>query len=237
MNSEHITLLGLNSGVVSMPEYCPISVKAEKNRPIYNNYPVTNEQMFLSSRNVYLLVHHIISLNVKNNTKTTSVVLKKKVPMYMAQWADKQKINDYEGIDSILVTMIFLNKSFLKDHPELYNRADCSGVNVFRTTSRVTDRCNRQSNKTSDDIMAHEYHTLDLSAPRETFVTNKNSRYCNAVPIWQKSMNTRHLDRSNDGLHDAESERASLSNQLHGYDMSNIIKGSTYYENYYYENL
>ena len=50
-------------------------------------------------------------------------------------------------------------------------------------------------------------------------------------------MNTRQLDRSNDGLHSAYSDRASLNNQTHGYNMDNIIKGSTSYENYYYENM
>ena len=50
-------------------------------------------------------------------------------------------------------------------------------------------------------------------------------------------MNTRHHDRCNDGLRDAIPERASLNNKIHGYDMSNIIKGSTYYENPSYENV
>ena len=218
--------------------YCPISVKAEKNKHMHNNYPVTNEQMFLSNRNTYILVHYIISLNVKNNTKTQHEILRKKIPEIMVKWAADKKINDYEDLnDNLLTTLTFLNKQFLGDHPELYNRADCSGINVYRITGRVTDRCNRQSNKRHDEMLASDYHTLDVWQPHEVFTSNKNNRYCNRVPIWQKSMNTRHHDRCNDGLRDAIPERASLNNQIHGYDMSNIIKGSTYYENPSYENV
>ena len=50
-------------------------------------------------------------------------------------------------------------------------------------------------------------------------------------------MNTRHYDRCNDGLHTAYSSRASLNNQIRGYDMKEIYKGCENYENYYYENL
>ena len=50
-------------------------------------------------------------------------------------------------------------------------------------------------------------------------------------------MNIRQYDVANDGLHTATPERASLDTQIHGYDMSNIVKGSTNYENYYFEHI
>jgi len=223
---------------ITFEKYCPLSVKQEKNKPVPSNYPATNKQMFLSDRNVYILAKFIIAMNIKNNTKTPQKILERKIPAIMTKWATETHINDYEDLtDNILETLSFLNQSFLKDHPELYNRADCSGINVFRITGRTTDRCNNQANKKFDNMFAHDYHTVDWWHSQKTFTNDKQKRYNNAIPIWQKSMNTRHYDLSNDGLHDAVPERASLNNQIHGYDMSNIIKGSTYYEQPSYENL
>ena len=50
-------------------------------------------------------------------------------------------------------------------------------------------------------------------------------------------MNIRQYDKSNDGLSTANPDRASLDVFQRGYDMSNQIKESTSYENYFYENI
>ena len=57
------------------------------------------------------------------------------------------------------------------------------------------------------------------------------------IPMWQKSMNIRQYDKGNDGLHASNPYRASLDMQVRGYNMSNIIKGSEFYENYHYEHI
>jgi hypothetical protein len=238
--NEYIRLHELNSTKddLVMPGYCPISVKAEKNRPGPNKFPKTNREIFLSKKNIYNMTYYIVSLNIKNLTKCPVDELQKITPSYMVKWADDQNIDDFEYLtDDILLTLDFLNKRFLIKHSDLYDGANAKSLNVFRNTGRITDKCNRESDKKFDEMLAADYHTLDLWQPFEAFTYNKKQRYSNKIPVWQSSMNTRTLDRSNDGLHAALPERASLDNQIHGYDMSNIIKGSEYYNNYYYENI
>ena len=238
--NEYIQLHELNSTeeTLNMPGYCPISIKAKKNRPEPDQFPETNRQIFLSKKNIYNMTYYIVSLTIKNLIKYPVDELQKIIPSRMLDWADDQNIDDFEYLtDNILQTLDFLNKKFLINHSYLYDRANAKSLNVFRNTGRVTDKCNRESDKKFDEMLAADYHTLDLWQPSETSIYNKAQRYCNKIPVWQSSMNTRTLDRSNDGLHTALPERASLDNQIHGYDMSNIIKGSTYYDNHYYENI
>lgn len=221
-------------------DYCPISVKEKKNMPMYSAFPLTNSDIFLSKKNILDIIYYIASLNVKTHTKDVDISkLKVQIPKLMNQWTIDNNINDYEssGDNNIVTNLEFINKKFLLNNSILYDRCGIGEVNVFTSLGRVTDECGRQSNKKYDEMSANDYHTLDVSQPYEAFTYDKRNRYSNKIPVWQKSMQMRNYDRSNDGLHDANPDRSSLDNQIHGYDMSNIIKGSTYYENYYYENM
>jgi hypothetical protein len=182
------------------------------------------------------MVYYVTSLSKKNKS-TISVEIIKSIPTLMEKWSNKENINDWEDLtNNHLMVLKFLNKRFLTDHNGLFNK-HCNGLNVFKVKAIVTDKCGRQSLKKYDEILAADYHTIDVWQEQETSRFNKNFRYDNAIPSWQRTMNIRQYDRSNDGLHASNPVRASLNNQIHGYDMSNIIKGSTNYENYYYNNL
>ena len=219
-------------------EYYPTSVKDTNNRPIINNFPWTNSEIFLSKKNVDHMVYYMIALNTKNYTKTDPKITKRKVPPLMKKWATVTEIDDYESLDNNIITNLeFLNKKFLTDNGCLFDIANVNSLNVFQITNKVTDNCNRNYNKKFDEMLAVDYHTIDLHQYYETMTYNKNYRYKNSIPVWQRSMSTRNYDRENDGLRDANPDRASLENQIHGYDMSNIIKGSTYYDNPSYEHL
>jgi hypothetical protein len=221
-----------------MDNYCPISVKEEKNNPIKNTFDdITNEQLFLSNKNIYRVIYYVVALNNRYKTRDISKEVQKSIPKLMAKWAQKEDVNDWEDLtNDPIITLEFINKKFLKDHNALFNKKNI-GLNVFQVKDTVTDKCGNRSIKKYDEMLATDYHTLDVWQKEETSIYNKNFRYENAIPSWQRTMNTRHLDRSNDGLAASEPERASLETQIHGYDMSNIIKGSTNYENYYYNNL
>jgi hypothetical protein len=247
---EHIAIHDVNSRVqrTRASGFCPISVKSMKNKPQGTVFPRTNRQIFLSKKNVYSMIYYIVSLNLKNRTnplwkpniglKKQLDAMQKEIPIMMVDWADQQGIDDFEDLnDNILVTLEFLNKKFIINHSRMYDRAGRSDLNVFHTLGRVTDSGNKEYMKHYDEMLATDYHTLDLWQPLKIDTYDKANRYCNKFPVWQTSMNIRELDRSNDGLHAAESKRASLNNQVHGYDMSNIVKGSTFYDNYYYENI
>lgn len=250
MTSEYIKIHDLNSlyEPTNLSGYCPISVKEEQNQPQRNTFPRTNSQIFLSKKNVFGMVYYMTSLNLKNRTNPLVPAnkylykylseLQKKIPTMMIKWADEQYINKFEyAADDFIMTLKFLNKKFIINHSHLYDRENRSDLNVFHTTGRVTDECNNEFMKKYDTMLAADHHTVDTWQPLNIFTSDDKNRYGNKIPVWQRSMNTRQLDRSNDGLHSAYSDRASLNNQTRGYNMDNIIKGSTSYENYYYENM
>ena len=155
------------------------------------------------------------------------------MPNVMCEWAIKQNINNMSYInDDIVQTLDFLNNKFLLDNSILYNSSNgYSSINVYRTTDTVTDSCGTIVVKKYDKMLASEFHTLDLwNDKTESFTHNAINRYDNKIPYWQTSMNMRHYDKSNDGFHDDIPERSSLNTQINGYDMANIIKGSTIYD-------
>ena len=243
MSLEYIELHDVNSQInkLDMPWYCPISVKDEMNKPAYNDFDdMTNTQIFLSNKNIYYMIYAMVSLNRVNKTNINLNKLQEKIPKLMAEWAIKNKIDNSTYVTGDIIQILgFLNKKFLINHGCLYDRTGIHALNVFQLEDSVTDRCGRESTKKYDEMLATDYHTLNLSNDysNQIYAYDQVSRYCNKIPVWQTSMNIRHYDLSNDGLHAANPIRASLNNQTHGYDMSNIIKGSTSYENYYYENL
>lgn len=222
--------------------WCPLSVKDIKNKPINSNFDKSfndshaNESIFLSKKNIYNMIYYIIALNKLN--KTDHDILQNSIPIKMQEWADKNSINDFEDLtNNIFTKLTFLNKKFLTENGHLFDLSGSHSINVFHIKSdTVTDRCGKLSNKKYDEMLAQDYHTIDVHQSMDIFKSNANFRYDND-PKWEKNLNTRHYDRSNDGLHTSSYERASLNNQIHGYDMSEIYKGTEYYENHYYENL
>lgn len=238
MDNEFITLYDVsNKTCKPTPEYHPISIKDIANKPMLNPLDCkSNAGIFLSDKNIHDMVQFITSLNDKK-VQTHIRELRKLIPVRMVDWVRKNNINDYEGLyDDPLIMLRYLNEKFIKDNNDFYT-AQHNSVNVLKTSSNVTDRCGNVVNKKYNEMLASDYHTIDIQQRQDTYTDNNQFRNNNQIPMWQKSMNVRHYDRSNDGLQSAEMERASLDNQIHGYDMSNIIKGSTYYKHPSYEDF
>jgi hypothetical protein len=241
MTTEYIKIHDVNTfhKSANVSDYCTISVKEERNQPKKNTFPSTNRQIFLSEKNVFGVVYYMISLTLKNRTNAENnhfnkylLKLQKLIPDMMINWANKQNINKFtHASDDFIMTLKFLNKKFIITHSHLYHIENNSDLNVFHTTGRITDVCNNEFMKKYDKMLAADYHTVDTWQPLNIFIDNTQNRYNNKIPVWQRSMNTRQLDKSNDGLHSAYSDRASLNTQTRGYNMDNIIKGSTSYEN------
>ena len=66
---------------------------------------------------------------------------------------------------------------------------------------------------------------MDVWGHKEVLRSNRNFRYGNKIPVWQAAGTSNRgwgLDRSNDGLHDGNPDRASLENQIHGYILGDI---------------
>jgi len=220
---------------LAIPWYCPISIKEKNNIPMIDNFPSDNISIFLSRKNIYELMQNIISLNSFNKTniskeqnKEKLYILQQQIPIKMNNWATDNKINDYEDLnENILIRLNYLNKSFLESHGYLFDSFNKESVNVFQIDSdKVTDRSGKIFEKKYDEMLAQDYHTIDVHRPLNISKKNDNFRYNNAIPVWQKSMNTRHYDKYEiDGLQSSNSERASINTFSKGYDMSEIYKG------------
>lgn len=228
MSNEYIELYDIDD------DYTINSVKDYKNITLdnYLDY-VTNMQIFLSNKNINYIILKAVSLNKKNKNPYKLKKLIQIMPNFMYVWAKDKKINNMSYINNDIVqTLSFLNNQFLLDNSMLYNSSNgYFSINVYKTNDTVTDRCGIPSVKKYDKMLASEFHTLNLwNEDNKTFTHDSINRYDNKIPYWQKSMNTRHYDKSNDGFHDDIPERSSLNTQNNGYDMTNIIKGSTIYD-------
>ena len=164
----------------------------------------------------------------KNQNEEELYNLQYQIPINMEDWSRENKINDYEDLNNnILIRLNYLNKSFLEDYGHLFDIFNKESVNVFQIKSdKITDKCGKIHEKKYDEMLAQDYHTIDMHQPLNISRKNDNFRYNNAIPVWQKSMNTRHYDKNNiDGLHSSDPERASINGISKGYDMTEIYKG------------
>lgn len=237
MNNYNIVKknIQLNDFNLAIPWYCPISFKEQNNIPSIDNFPSDNISIFLSRKNIYELIQNIISLNSFNKTSISKEhnkekldILQQQIPIKMNNWAINNKINDYEDLnDNILIRLNYLNKSFLESHGYLFDIFNKESVNVFQIESdKVTNKNGKIFEKKYDEMLAQDYHTIDVHRSLSILKKNDNFRYNNSVPIWQKSMNTRHYDKYEiDGLHASNPERASINTFSKGYDMTEIYKG------------
>ena len=230
---ENIKLHNLNSRVGSdnLSGYCPISYKDRMNPPNKNIFDnLSNNDIFLSKKNVHYMTYYLIKLSKKNMTNNQPSELVSLIPKMMLEWAKKNNINDSEYIyDNILLTLEFLNKKFIINHACVYGKNDKKNLNVFRGFQSVTiDSCGNSEIKKNDMLTADNYKNMDVWEERQEYTYDKRNRYGNAIPIWQRSMNIRQYDHESDGLHTSNPDRASLDTQVRGYNMSNIIRGSDY---------
>lgn len=224
---------------MSYKEYCPISVKDEKNLPAFYEFATRNNMdIFLSKKNKAYMTEYIISQSKPACFDYNKMYTM--IPQLMDQWAADNDIYKNKGAYRDLTQVLeYTNSAFLNKYKDVFKKPRIDHINVFRMKDLTTDACGNEHLKKYNEMTAADYHTLNLwdDSSREIFSSNRTFRDCNRLPVWQKSMSVRHYDLSNDGLHDAISGRASLETPIGKYDMSNIIKGSTNYENYYYDHL
>jgi hypothetical protein len=239
---EYTQLRNVNSymGIPPSSGYCPISVKEEMNPPNVNYMDeLTHTDMFLSQKNILYMTYYLTAMNKQNMTGYDTNNLTSLVSKMMADWAKKENLNNFNYVYSdILLTLEFLNKKFIINHGNLYDRANTLSKNVFRVKDLVTvDACGNQELKKYAEFTADDYKNMDVWRPEQIYTYNARNRYGNKFPVPNYSASSRHYEKDNDGLHMSNPDRASLNGQLRGYNMENQIKGSTSYENSYYENI
>ena len=108
-----------------------------------------------------------------------------------------------------------------QQHNNVYNTSVTIGHYLDDDTNKILT-----TRKQYKDLTAEDIKNVDVWAPVTVEANYSQYRYQNQIPIWQRSMNIRHNDRDNEGFRHKDSDRASLNNQIHGYNMEEIYKAS-----------
>jgi hypothetical protein len=210
-----------------------LSTKNYNNRPVNVNditvFDTTNSKLFLSRVNCKQLIINLHNKHTRNEgnicLKTfTRIVLDK-----MSQWSNSKNIDDYESLtpNQWEQTLNFINKQFIKEHEFLFQSVhvdiNSADINVYKTVRKV-GLMNNSDKKQYKDMTPDDYKTLDVWSEQTSSVQNKQYRYGNKIPMWQKSMNNRHYDRENEGFHAHNSNQASLGTHIRGFNMEHIYE-------------
>lgn len=200
---------------------------------------------FLQITNQILLTKKIYNQHKLINGSRHYLHFKSIVPNRMKCWIlsknnlDQEIINNFNMYQSN--ANAYLNKLFIDENRDLYSELkewDASythdknkhpETNVYLAYSNDDMTINVLSKRITD-LTADEIRNVDLWEEQTTNVDSGIFRYKNEIPYWQKTMNTRHYDRTNEGYRHDDADRATLINQNHGYDMSNIVKASESYK-------
>lgn len=179
--------------------------------------------LFMNLSNQIYLTKQIYQLHKQNHGRLGYLYFKEIVPIKMYKWISKLHIPQKSLSTDILY---FLNKTFIKQSPGLYEYKTQDIINpvidtnVYKSQMHLSN-CDDNDNisttvKMSNELLASDYGSIDVWKHQSVEVTNEMLRYGNKVPMWQKSMNTRHYDKANDGLASTV-DRASINTVTLGY--------------------
>lgn len=196
------------------------------------NYPtnlikIDNLTVFMSAPNRVYLTKQIYNLHKANNGLKCYLHFKEVVPDKMKEWLYDKKYLTFKVLNSMDI-IEFMNKQFIKDHENLYI-GELMESNVYRSKLTILHD-DMVMVKKPDELLAEDIRNIDVWAPQTTEAASASFRYKNTIPFWQKSMNTRHYDRSNQGLAHADPDRASLTPPASGRytgELQKIIKAKT----------
>jgi hypothetical protein len=205
-----------------------------------------NKYQFLQIKNQIHLIKEIYQLHKSNHGKLTYLDIRKKVPDNMVKWSSK---NNLEELDFIMhdsesfeifehyqepAVINYINKLFINDSKFLYQSVSLSKSNtpidnVFRSSADIGYFMNDDNkivtiNKKFTDFTAEDFQNLDVWKEKTVESNTSNYRYGNKIPVWQKSMNSRHYDSNNEGLRN-DIEKSSLHNISNGHkkDMDELL--------------
>lgn len=218
--------------LINRPElYSPLSShKSIRNLPAAEQFDKVNlYDAFHSKYNKDILAKSLYETGCNNGYSAPFQKFQALVPRAMHEFCLRTDISEYRvaengatGQSNWLEELDAINNDFLK---YCYNLFKWNKFNPYRAYATVGDSEHRHQKKYSE-LLAHDIPTIDVWAVQEVQVKNNNFRYNNQIPIWQKSMNTRHFDRTSEasGLAQRDPNRASLETPVRGYDMSSIYK-------------
>lgn len=198
-----------------------LSRKDIANRPT----PIRNinvQEIFLSDSNQRNIAKQLFNLHKAINGKKTYFYFKEIASKRMVAWAYKKNIKDTKQLVYDVNLLDFINKTFIRENEDLYKIAIPGDSNVYETAVPVSypdlyEEEARIFEKKPNELLAEDIRNIDVWRKQTTEVNSNVFRYRNTIPVWQKSMNIRHYDIANQGLHHSDSNRASLEGLNRGY--------------------
>ena len=191
----------------------------------------TNNVKFMDIKNVVNLTKKIYKLHRDSHGMMKYTFFKTLVPQRMKQWKNKNNINLFKPLtETNLNTLEYINNKFINDMKDLYiNPENKIDTNVYRSEITIEKYMDDNNNivsetKKYEDMLASDIQNIDTGKRSNVYIDNSNYRYSNIIPEWKTSLQVRHYDRRNEGLQHYNKNRASLENQIHGYNMKSIKK-------------
>lgn len=205
-----------------------LTIKQKNNQPTFIQCK-SNRILFLSECNQNKLIKEIYNINKSNGGREGYLYFKINVPILMENWSNNElnliKNIGNEQISSNVID--FLNQIFIKKVLEITDTYKNPKKSYIDVEYHYGDgfRQKKYENMTVEDLK-----NIDLPKPDSTYINSSIYRQNNEIPLWQRSVNTRHYDRGNEGLRDIDPSRSSLENKLYKYNMEPIFNASETYK-------
>lgn len=215
------------------------SVRYMKNKPSCDPFElISMYDIFMSKDNLIRQLQNIKSLYYAECEEQGLDEFLKYVPKYMKTFAERANLRNPDsyklsqecgGKQDVLNRFRAVNRDFIRYVTTLIpaNRyipqrqyAQVGAINEYEDNSKKVKMLN---------MMAEDFKSLDVWRQTEVQTHGYSYRYKNEIPPWQTSLHARHYDRSNEGLHANEPDRASLQAPPRGFNMRDIYLGM---ENY-----
>ena len=187
------------------------------NKDVLNIGPTTQydkQTIFLHTDNIHKILNSVINYRYDENISIIDATYN--IKSHMIDFLKEKKVDDYESMLDVMLEVDQLNKDFIKYYTTI---TDIMNINDIKININCVDK--KYSDFTVEDI-----NNIDLSRPYQVNITDSTSRYNNIIPVWQKSISTRHYDNEDEAYSFNDSSYSSRGYIKRGYDMSNIIKGT-----------
>ncbi len=214
---EQVQPLGSRKGVLNKP----------------TNIQIKLPDLFLSKSNSNNLHSALYNIYQQNGGKSTFSRFGDLITLLQRKFVKENDLNGYKmaeeqatGTNNYVDALKAINQNF---HKTVYKYFRWNIYNPFHDDIEVGPNEARVFKK-SADIMPEDFGTLDLWREQFTNVLSGQFRDNNRIPAYRTGIQTRHYDRSNEGLRCNDPDRASLETPIYGYDMSRIKKGVCNYK-------
>ena len=216
-NPELVQPLGTRKGVLNKPTELKIDI----------------EELFIARANNNLLVHNLFTIYQQNGGKGTREKFAEVIRRLMNKFIYENDLRAYEtaetqatGIVNYVSLLKTINNDFMSS---TYKYFKWNSYNPFQDNVEVGEWENRVLKK-SYDLTNEDHGSLDLWREQFVQVLGRNFRDNNRIPAHRIGIQSRHYDRSNEGLRFNNPDRSSLETPIHGYDMSQLHRGTDKYQ-------